>query len=142
MSEFTEQLGNVVVTKTGQGQIVAVTAQDDDGRVLSVIAESAVVPVEPVAWRWQHNETGRTGFVDVEQLRNGWGALNPRIKIVAPVYAAPAPALTPEQCQELKRLADEMVGAMAREPIAACRGGFSTSRTALHTYIDALGGKE
>lgn len=33
--------GEVVVTKTQEGQIVAVTRQDEEGRILSVIAESA-----------------------------------------------------------------------------------------------------
>lgn len=52
--------GEVVVTKNEAGQIVAVTRQDDDGKILSVIAESSsceqaqrvpdgwkLVPVEP-----------------------------------------------------------------------------------------------
>ena len=33
--------GEVVVTKNDAGQIVAVTRQDDEGRILSVVAESA-----------------------------------------------------------------------------------------------------
>lgn len=45
-----EPRGDVVVTKNMAGQIVAVTRQDDEGRILSVIAESAApqpVAVEP-----------------------------------------------------------------------------------------------
>jgi hypothetical protein len=37
-----EPEGDIVVTKTPDGQIVAVTRQDDEGRILSVIAESTV----------------------------------------------------------------------------------------------------
>jgi hypothetical protein len=44
-----EPEGDIVVTKTPDGQIVAVTRQDDEGRILSVIAESAVRG-EPVVW--------------------------------------------------------------------------------------------
>jgi hypothetical protein len=39
-----QPVGEVVVTKNEQGQIVAVTRQDADGRVLSVIAESTPTP--------------------------------------------------------------------------------------------------
>jgi hypothetical protein len=45
--------GEVVVTFNMQGQIVAVTRQDQEGRILSVIAESA--ERIPVAWmRGEH----------------------------------------------------------------------------------------
>jgi hypothetical protein len=37
---------------------------------------------EIVAWMWQHEETGRTGFVDVWQVENGWQIANPRLKLV------------------------------------------------------------
>jgi hypothetical protein len=44
---------------------------------------------EPVAWMWQHDETGRTGFVDMWQLENGWKKINPRLLLVCPLYATP-----------------------------------------------------
>jgi hypothetical protein len=44
---------------------------------------------EPVAWMWQHDETGRTGFVDMWQLENGWEKINPRLLLVCPLYVAP-----------------------------------------------------
>lgn len=37
-------IGEVVVTRNDAGEIVAVTRQDDEGRILSVIAESAAPP--------------------------------------------------------------------------------------------------
>lgn len=53
---------------------------------------------EPVAYMWQHDETGRIGFIDPWQLQNGFEANNPRCKIVCPLTAAPIapsiPALT------------------------------------------------
>ena len=45
-------IGEVVVTKTRDGQIVAVTRQDDEGRILSVIATSA--PEEQSQPRYSH----------------------------------------------------------------------------------------
>jgi hypothetical protein len=44
---------------------------------------------EPVAWMWQHDETGRTGFVDMWQLENGWKKINPRLLLVCPLYTTP-----------------------------------------------------
>lgn len=50
----------------------------------------AVAVAEPVAWMWQHDETGRVGFVDVWQVECGkWEAGNPRLKLIAPLYRAP-----------------------------------------------------
>jgi hypothetical protein len=44
---------------------------------------------KPVAFMWQHEETGNVGFVDPWQVENGWQAANPRLKIVSPLYASP-----------------------------------------------------
>lgn len=48
-------------------------------------------PQEPVAWMWQHDETGMTGFVQHapdDELRQ-WERMNRPRKIVTPLYAAP-----------------------------------------------------
>lgn len=58
---------------------VAAAPQDD----------SDSVQAEPVAWQWQHDETGRVGFVDLWQVEHGWQANNPRCKLVRPLYAHP-----------------------------------------------------
>lgn len=42
------ELGEVVITKNEAGAIVAVTRQDEEGRILSVLAESAVQEREPL----------------------------------------------------------------------------------------------
>ena len=42
---------------------------------------------KPVAWMWQHEETGRVGFTDIEQVTSGaHESLNPRLKLIAPLY--------------------------------------------------------
>ena len=59
----------------------------------TAIEQAETAPVqEPVAWMWQHDETGRTGFVDPWQVENGWQANNPRCKLVHPLYTRPQPA--------------------------------------------------
>jgi hypothetical protein len=59
----------------------------------SVIAEMEAR--EPVAWMWQHDETGRVGFIDIPQLEAGWAQANPRLKCIAPVYTYPQPKAEP-----------------------------------------------
>ncbi len=54
---------------------------------------------EPVAWMWQHEETGRIGFIDPWQFEQGWQASNPRHKLIKPLYTRP-PA--PEQAEVVK----------------------------------------
>ena len=41
---------------------------------------------EPVAWQFQHEETGRITFVDAWQMENRWEANNPRWSRIGPVY--------------------------------------------------------
>lgn len=68
-SALTPPEGYVVVTRNEAGQAVAVTRQDDDGRILSVIAEFGppegyvLVPVEPTeAMLRAHAACGRDAF--------------------------------------------------------------------------------
>lgn len=55
-----------------------------------IAAHTAKVPgdVEPVAFMFQHSETGRIAFVDAWQKENGWSAGNPRFKEVGALYGA------------------------------------------------------
>jgi len=46
---------------------------------------------EPVAWMFQHEETGRTMCVDAQQVEWGFEKGNPRLKKVAPLYTSPQP---------------------------------------------------
>ena len=64
---------------------------------------------EQVGWMWQHDETGRTGFVDCWQVENGWQEGNPRLRLISKLYATPQPTqaqvgavpLTDEQIEAL-----------------------------------------
>ena len=44
---------------------------------------------EPVAWMFQHDETGRTMCIDAQQLGWGFEKGNPRLKKIAPLYTTP-----------------------------------------------------
>ena len=46
---------------------------------------------EQVGWMWQHDETGRTGFVDCWQVENGWQEGNPRLRLISKLYTTPQP---------------------------------------------------
>lgn len=54
----------------------------------SAILADAAKDVEPVAFMFQHSETGRVTFVDAWQKENGWSAGNPRFKEVGALYGA------------------------------------------------------
>ena len=41
---------------------------------------------EPVAWMFQHEETGRTMCVDAQQVEWDFEKSNPRLKKIAPLY--------------------------------------------------------
>jgi hypothetical protein len=79
------------------GSILTVAFSERQMREYALLAiESAPLAAlggQPVAWMWQHDETGRTGFVEANQLAMGWQSANPRLQIVAPCYthAQPAP---------------------------------------------------
>jgi hypothetical protein len=52
---------------------------------------------EPVAWLFQHEETGLTECVDAQQVEWGFEKNNPRWQKVAPLYTTPpAPAQEPD----------------------------------------------
>jgi hypothetical protein len=61
--------GEIVVTKTQAGQIVAVTRQDSEGRILKVIAESASVAPVPNGW---HLVPSEPVAYQAAILGNGW----------------------------------------------------------------------
>lgn len=53
------------------------------------------VEEEQVGWMWQHDETGRTGFVNCGQVENGWQEINPRLRLVSRLYTTPQPTQPP-----------------------------------------------
>ena len=44
---------------------------------------------EPVAYMYQHEETGIVGFVDHQQIEWGFEKANPRLQIICPLYRLP-----------------------------------------------------
>jgi hypothetical protein len=44
---------------------------------------------EPVAYMYQHEETGNIGFIDQWQVDNGFEKNNPRLKIITSLYTSP-----------------------------------------------------
>lgn len=55
-------------------------------------ASSPPVPqqgAEAVAFMYQHDETGRVGFVDAQQVEWGFFANNPRLHLIGPLHTAP-----------------------------------------------------
>lgn len=43
--------------------------------------------LKPVAYMWQHEETGNTGFITEWDYENGWEDMNPRLPVVQNVYS-------------------------------------------------------
>lgn len=48
---------------------------------------------EPVAWEFQHEETGAITFVDRQQVEWGFEKNNPRWQKIGPVYRHPQPSV-------------------------------------------------
>ena len=63
----------------------------EDGDVFERIGAMKKQPAqqEPVAWMFQHEETGRTMCVDAQQVEWGFEKGNPRLKKIAPLYEHP-----------------------------------------------------
>ena len=64
--------------------------------------EQQQVEQEPVAWLFQHEETGLTEFVDVQQVEWGFEKNNPRWQKISPVYTRPQPPRQPLTDDEIK----------------------------------------
>jgi hypothetical protein len=62
---------------------------------------------EVVAWMWQHDETGRTGFVDRWQVESGWKEQNPRLKLIGPLTLAKTPKPEPMTELQISAIASE-----------------------------------
>ena len=45
---------------------------------------------EPVAWMYQHEETGRTAFIASWERKDGWKPSSPHMKLIGPLYTAPS----------------------------------------------------
>ena len=54
--------------------------------ITAIRAHLAKPEPEPVAWMFQHDETGRTTCIDSWQVENGFEQLNPRLEKVCPLF--------------------------------------------------------
>lgn len=85
------ELMNLAASLDNQGGlVVSERVATEAAALLRKLAE-----LRPVAWQWQHDETGRIGFVDGWQLEVGWQQANPRLHVIAPLYQL-SEALTDE----------------------------------------------
>lgn len=64
---------------------------------------------KPVAWEFQHEETGLIDFVDPQQVEWGFEKNNPRWQKIGPVYRhPPTPAAVPEEATpEMEQAAEQ-----------------------------------
>jgi hypothetical protein len=72
-------------------------------REAAAALEAKPAPAEPVAWMFQHGDTGRMCFCanDGANTRENFAANNPRHVYAGPLYAAPAaPAPAPQPLPE------------------------------------------
>jgi hypothetical protein len=63
---------------------------------------------------WQHDETGRIGFVDAQQIEWGWASGNPRCKIIGPLYTHPSPQAGVAPVSEGVKVSDERILELAK----------------------------
>lgn len=61
---------------------------------------------EPVAFEFQHEDTGLFNFVDPQQVEWGFQKNNPRWQLIGPVFRHPAPAVVRQP------LTDEQIDAL------------------------------
>ena len=78
---------------------------------------------EPVAWMFQHNETGRMSYVSNDGLHNPttFIEMNPRYALVCPLYTTPP---------QRKPLSDEEISAASKGHMT--RNGFARAIEAAH----------
>jgi hypothetical protein len=93
IEQYARGIGEVVVTKTPDGQIAAVTRQDEDGRVLSVVAE-------PVAYIVDEHCSGEPQLCFPDECVDWQKAQDRKIEFV-PLYTRPSRPLTKFQRMQI-----------------------------------------
>ena len=81
-------------------------------KAITAIKEALAQEQEPVAWMFQHDETGRMNYVSNDGIHNPttFIEMNPRYALVCPLYTAP-PAAQPEPGQMPNDMAQQMADA-------------------------------
>lgn len=62
---------------------------------------------EPVAFEFQHEDTGLFNFVDPQQVERGFQKNNPRWQLIGPVFRHPAPVVVRQLVDALRMVMDE-----------------------------------
>ena len=91
---------------------------------ITAIKEALAQPEqEPVAWMFQHNETGRMSYVSNDGLHNPttFIEMNPRYALVCPLFTTPP---------QRKPLSDEEIGAILED--------INAFGTRLYTFARAI----
>lgn len=84
-AEYGWQDGAEMAASCVPEQVYDATQMCEYARACVLADRASRVSQQPVAWMWQHDETGRTGFVDVWQVENGWQQQNPRLRLIRPL---------------------------------------------------------
>lgn len=119
--------------------------QSQAERIAELEAELAeITATEPVAFMWQHEETGRVGFIDPWQVENGWQKGNPRLKIIKPLFTRPMPAqdVNAELADCLSELCDIVDGVVEdKSSVGSLIDSFTTqpARTTLTKAAQVIG---
>ena len=58
-----------------------------------IVELEALQSGEPVAWMFQHEDTGMVSIIDLQQIEWGFEAANPRWKKVSALYTTPQPVV-------------------------------------------------
>ena len=80
----------------------------DAMQALRAALEQQQVEQEPVAWLFQHEETGLTELVDVQQVEWGFEKNNPRWQKIGPVYTRPQPKREPLTDEEIRKIGNSL----------------------------------
>ena len=108
-----------------------VTVTESAQAVLEAVQKLLEQQVEPVAWMFQHEETGRIMCVEAQQVEGGFEKGNPRLKKIAPLYTHPP---------QRKPLTDDMVHrAMIALNTASC-GEFQPTFDEMKSALEAAHG--
>ena len=101
LNSFEQNYGELLQTPRTAEQLDAVAA------ALRAALEQPQGEQEPVAWLFQHEETGLTEFVDVQQVEWGFEKNNPRWQKIYPVYLNPQPKRQPLTDEQIFDLAEQ-----------------------------------
>jgi hypothetical protein len=98
-----DEEGMYLVHQTARDQAIYGMSVTQGGKRIDPMSIYAQPAQEPVAWMFQHEETGRTMCVDAQQVEWGFEKGKPRLKKIAPLYTAPPQRkpLTDDQIKEI-----------------------------------------